>query len=271
MPKRFSEADAQRIFALAAERQHESGQEEPGLSLEELEEVGRAAGLDPAIVREAAMDALRPEATSTTRRVLGMPLEFRRERFIRGAVTDEAWAQIVVDLRRQFNKTGLVTDIGPLREWRSEANDQRQPVTVTLSPEREGTRVVIEQAQAQTALGLGIGLATNLLMGLMFLVFATVETGEPDLIFPATILLTFAAVFGFGAFFGMRGYSRRQLEKFDATLDRIDLAVRDAERPAAPASVEASTEAPRLDPALLDDLPRLGAEADGTGRSRVRE
>ena len=262
MPKRFSEAEAQRIFALAAERQHETGQPEAGLSLEELEEVGRAAGLDPAIIREAAIDALRPETTDTTRRVLGMPMEFRRERFIRGTVTDEAWAQIVVDLRRQFNKTGLVTDIGPLREWRSVANDQQQPVAVTLSPERDGTRVVIEQSQANTALGIGIGAGVNFLMGLMFLFFATVETGDADLIVPATVMLTFSVLFGLGAFFGMRSYGRRQTEKFDATLDRIDLAVRDHE-PAGLAEPASRDRQPRIDARLLDaDEPSAPAHAN---------
>ncbi|MEM1056188.1 MAG: hypothetical protein AAGI52_11725 [Bacteroidota bacterium] len=268
MSKRFSEAEAQRIFALAAERQHETGQEEPGLSLEELEEVGRAAGLDPAIVREAAMDALRPEVTSTTRRILGMPVEHRRERFVRGTVSDEAWAEIVIDLRRQFDKTGIVTDIGPLREWRSEASEYKQPVTVTLSPERGGTRVVIEQSQVQTALGLGIGTATNFVMGLMFLVFASVETGEPSLIVPAMIMLTFAAVFGAGTFFGMRNHNRRRHEAFDAALDRIDLAVRDHEK-REEASREAHRSKGRIDASVLDASPETDGLARGE-RSRDR-
>ena len=276
MPKRFSEADAQRIFALAAERQHETGQDEPGLSLAELEEVGRVAGLDPQFVREAAMDALRPEATGATRRVLGMPLEHRRERFIRGTVTDAAWAQIVVDLRRQFNKPGLVTDIGPLREWRSVANDQQQPVTVTLTPERGGTRVVIEQSQANTALGLGIATGVNFLMGLVFLFFATVETGEPDLIVPAMVLLAFSLMFGLGTFLGMRSYSRRQTEKFDATLDRIDLALRDHAAPTAlaePASEPFMPAATNRQPGRIDaGLLNLDTEdaAATTARDRQR-
>ena len=277
MPKRFTETEAQRIFALAAERQHETGQDEPGLSLEELEEVGRAAGLDPAFVREAAIDALRPETTGTTRRVLGMPLEFRRERFIRGTVSDEAWAQIVVDLRRQFNKAGLVTDIGPLREWRTEAEDSKQPVTVTLTPEREGTRVVVEQSQANTALGMGIGFGVNFLMGLIFTVVSTLETGDPDMIIPGLIMLASALLFGLGAFFGMRVYGRNQTTKFDAVLDRAELAIRDAEdaiaREAAAAPVrEPIHEAPRLDPGLLHG-PDLGdglPEAGGAPRSRDR-
>ncbi|MEL6614758.1 MAG: hypothetical protein AAFQ43_03420 [Bacteroidota bacterium] len=272
MPKRFSEADAQRIFAAAAERQHERGQTETGLSVEELEEIGRAAGLDPALVREAAMDSLRPEPVSVTKSVLGMPTAFRRERFIRGEVSDEAWAQIVLDLRRQFNKTGLVTDIGKVREWRSHANDQMQPTTVTLAPERDGTRVVIERSQTQTVIGLSIGTLTNFVMGLIFLVFANVETGEPDLIFPGLIMLAFALIFATGTYFGMRSHGRRQAETFDTALDRIDLAVRDTQ-PLADASFAAEplapeAPAPRLDAALLNR--EAEADADGPGRRRER-
>lgn len=267
MPKRFSEADAQRIFAAAAERQHERGQTETGLSVEELEEIGRAAGLDPALVREAAMDSLRPEPVSYTKTVLGMPTQFRRERFIRGDITDEAWAQIVADLRRQFNKPGLVTDIGKVREWRSHMNDQMQPVTVTLAPERDGTRVVIERSQTQTVLGLGIAAGVNFFMGLIFLVFANVETGEPDLIFPAAVMLLFALVFATGTYFGMRTHGRRQIESFDTVLDRIDLAVRDTQPLAEPASRAPEAPERRIDAALLNGQ----AEPDAPGASRQRD
>ena len=269
MPKRFSEADARRIFALAAERQHEAGQEEPGLTLEELEEVGRAAGLDPAFVREAAADALRPEPVRLTRTVLGVPTEIRRERFVRGEVTDEAWAQVVMDLRQRFNKAGVVTEIGPVREWRSVAGDNRQAVVVTLTAERDGTRAVVERTQTQMALGFGIGTGTNALMGLLFLLFSLVETGTPGLIVPAMVLLGFAALFGAGSYIGMRRHGRRQAESFEAALDRIDLAVRDA-RPLAETSPEAV--APEALPPL--DLSALGPEAEngapGQDRARTR-
>lgn len=263
MPKRFTEADAQRIFALAAERQHESGQDETGLTLEELEEVGRAAGLDPAFVREAAMDALRPETTGTTRRILGMPLEIRRERFIRGTVTDEAWAQAVVEMRRQFNKPGLVTDIGPLREWRSDVGENKQPVTVTLTPERGGTRIVVEQSQTQAMLGLGIATGVNALMGVIFALLALTGV-ESDMFVPAIIMLVIAAVMGGGTYGGMRGYSRSQSRKFEAVLDKIDLAARNAREPEAPERTG------QIDPALLDDPTDLGLEAGTSGRRRDR-
>ncbi len=270
MPKRFSEADAQRIFARAAERQHEQGKAESGLSIEELEEVGRAAGLDPEFVREAAMSALLPDPAATTKTVLGIPLAFRRERFIRGTVTDDTWAQIVMDLRRQFDKPGLVTDIGSLREWRSVASDSQQPVTVTLSPERGGTRVVIEQSQTNTALGLGIATATNAVMGTIFAIMAL--TGiEGDMFIPAIVMLTFAAVFGGGAYGGMRTYASTQTTKFDATLDRIDLALRDAQEAS---GAEPLAEAPeptrqgRMDPRLLDIESENGTPEAGRRRER---
>ena len=269
MSKRFSEAEAQRIFALAAERQHVTGQAEPGLSLEELEEVGRAAGIDPAFVRAAATDALRPEPTATTKSVLGMPLGFRRERFLRGTVTDDAWARIVVDLRQQFNKPGLVTDIGTLREWRSEATDYRQPVTVTLTPERDGTRVVIERSQAQTALGLGIGAGSNLALGLLFALITAFGEGTVDMEFPATLLIAIGVLFLAGAFVGMRLHGRRQMQVFDTALDRIDRALGDAEHDRHERERTEPTPSGRLDPSLLD-APEPGATLRN-GHTRLRE
>ena len=56
MPRRYSEEEAQRIFALVADRQRATTGVE-GLSLSELEEAAQAAGLDPGLVAIAAASA----------------------------------------------------------------------------------------------------------------------------------------------------------------------------------------------------------------------
>ena len=116
MTRRYSEEDAQRIFALVAERQRASLGADSGLSLAELEEAARAAGLDPSLVAGAAaeVDAL-PDAEDRT--LAGAPVEVVRQRLIGRSVDDDTWAQMVAAARAEFGDAGMAGQIGRLREW----------------------------------------------------------------------------------------------------------------------------------------------------------
>ena len=271
MSKRFSESEAQRIFARAAERQHAAADEEAGLTVEELEEIGRTAGLDPAFVRAAAADALRPDPVAEDAHdALGMPRHVRRERLIPGTVDDEAWARIVADLRARFKTSGVASQIGPLREWTTSASDNAQPAQISLHTEGEATRVVAEQSFRNSRLGFGIGGGVNLAMGLIFSVVAL--TAEPDMWIPAVVLASFSLVFLLGAVLGMRSHARRQAERFEGAMDRIELALREAtpEPVAQAAAPEAAASADaRIVPALLDgDAPDAAPRPTRRGRTR---
>ena len=54
MARTFTEAEAQRVFARVAERQRAQAPADGGLTLEDLEDAARAAGLDPSLVASAA-------------------------------------------------------------------------------------------------------------------------------------------------------------------------------------------------------------------------
>ena len=259
--RRYTEADARRIFAAVAERQKAVAPGDDGLTLAELQEVARASGLDPSLVAAVAAEGATPEASGEVRRVMGVPAEVRRVRVLPGPVSDAAWERIVADLRATFKTPGNPSQIGRVREWTG-GDAYGSAFRVALEPLAEGTRVVVEQTQERQAKqGLvvsGVFAAIAALLGVVILV----SGAEPDLWGAVLTFGLFAALAFGGTWVGLRSWASRNGVNSDALLDRIDLAARNA----APLAPEAA--APRLDLDVLPDAP----EADhASGEPRTRE
>ena len=270
MARRFSEEEAQRIFARVAERQRTLVPADTGLSLEDLEEAARAAGLDPALVASAAseLDAV-PERGRT---IAGAPVEVVRHRVVPGALDDDTWAGMVAAARARFGSPGIAGQIGRLREWTVVGGNRGNSVVTRLAaePAGDGTRVTLSQSVREPVLGFSIATAVNGALAVLFGVLAASGV-EAGLWIPAAILLAMALLFGTGSQVGARIWERRRAADFEALLDRLDLVARDA----ASAPVEASRSvAPGVtlsEPALdLDALPDPDPDLRREDRARDR-
>ncbi len=268
---RYTDDEVHAIFQRAAARQEEARDAEEasraGLTLAELQEIGRAAGIAPAHVAAAALEVRRAVGTDVpaTKPLLGMPMGLRAERCLPVAVTDEAWERIVADLRRLFDTDGLGGDVGRVREWTvrpPHGRHDRAP-KVTLVPEGEGTRVVIEQRLRSTAVGLLAGSATYAVAALLFGLLLTVGSFDPAVAFLPVLFAVMGLVFFGVSTVSLRAYARRQEAKFERALDRIALIAHDA----APRA-----ETPLRSPMLgLDGLPDAPEAERGAARNRIRE
>ncbi|MEM1116078.1 MAG: hypothetical protein AAF845_08405 [Bacteroidota bacterium] len=273
MTRRYSEEDAQRIFALVAERQRAAQGAEGGLTLSELEEAARAAGLDPRLVAGAAaeVDAL-PDAQDRT--FAGAPVEVVRQRLVPGAVDDDTWAQMVAAARAEFGDAGMAGQIGRLREWTliSGGTKNGTITRLALEPTADGTRITLSRTIREQVKALSIATVIQSGMAALFGVLAAVGV-DPELWIPFGLLLILGLGFAVGTQIGTRIWHRHHSARFEAFLDRLELVSR-AATPAAPrveestsvepASVEPVSEVPagRIDPGLLDlDVPSAEAAA----------
>lgn len=262
MDRRFSEQEARQIFALAAERE-QAAQPHPtaGLTLSDLEEAARAAGIDPAFVQAAAADFLHAGDRPMRRTFAGIPVELRRTRMLPHPLDDEGWAEVVAACRRIFGKRGVVTDLGRSREWVSEANDRSMPVRVLLEEADGGLRVTIGRDMSQQALGFSVATGVNFTVGLALFV-AWLATAPSPLWIPAFVLVTFAVLFGTGAYTGLRLSERRDVQRFADAFAAIEGIV-------AARSRHASTpEAPRLLDAPEREAPERETHPAARRRSR---
>ena len=235
MARTYSEAEAQKVFARVAERQRAAGEPAAGLSLADLEEAARAAGLDPTLVAAAAAEIDTP---APNRGLFGAPVETVRHRVVRGRVSDDAWEAIVGAVRAEFGRTGTAGQVGRTREWTvATGTGNAQAVTrVALEPLGADTRIAVTRSSRDVALGFTIG---GSVMGAMSILFATLFAFgvDPELWVPAVMLAAMSVLFLGGTQVGLRAWHARQTVRVDALLDRLDLVARNAATPATDADL----------------------------------
>jgi len=117
--RRFNEDEVAAIFAQATEA-HQSHQRQlpsgEGMTLAELQEIGREVGIAPELVASAAK-SLDQLGRPTSRKFLGLPIGVGRTIELDRKLSDAEWEQIVVDLRETFDARGTVKKEGSFRQW----------------------------------------------------------------------------------------------------------------------------------------------------------
>lgn len=271
MGRKFSKEEAERIFSLAAERQQAKRADEMNqLSLEELEEAGLAAGIDPAFVREAAGDLLRPDRATEQRDFMGFPVELRESHVLQIPFDDEHWKKSVDIFMGVFDKTGSVTEIGTTRRWQSEPKETGIPITIIAEKESHGTRFTIEKKTWPMTLGFGIGAAVNMLMGLIFGIIWLTTTANQEMIFPASFMLGIGLLLGVIGGFTTKAMARQDTKNFEKVfgyLNNLAQATPDATDELAHTSKTATQEKSGN---LLDDLDEVAAADRVVTKNRSR-
>lgn len=161
--RRYTEQEVGVILRRAAElQQHEpgAGVETSSLSLKELEQVAREAGIDPRFVRRAAQDVTERAPAGRPVRFLGAPLVLVVEREVDGEAGHDDYEALVEEIRGTLNDVGTVNTLGRSFAWRS-ANVQRL-VSVTITPRGGRTRIRVEERLTNLAGGLFGGLGGGL-------------------------------------------------------------------------------------------------------------
>lgn len=121
--RRYSEDEVAAIFRKAAAVDEPSGTRSPlpgtrGMTLAELQDVGREVGISPGAVARAAADLDGPELRTVPRRkMFGLPIGVGRVVDLGRYMSEEEWERLVVDLRDTFDARGKVRADGSFRQW----------------------------------------------------------------------------------------------------------------------------------------------------------
>ena len=153
--RRYDEDEVAAIFLKAAEGpqnaapQSASGE---GMTLAELQDIGREVGISPEAVASAAQSLeLRPRAAALT--ILGMPVGVSRSIELGRRLTESEWEQLVVELREVFKARGSVSAYGSFRQW---TNGNLQAL---LEPTPTGHRLRISTRKGSLATSMIAGAA----------------------------------------------------------------------------------------------------------------
>ncbi len=164
--RRFSEQEVAFILERAAvAEQEESSTDEPreltdgvkapatGMTLRQLTEIAREAGLSPDSIQRAASAVSRGDLVPTQRVTsFGLPIGVGRIVEFERRVSDSEWERMVVALRETFQARGIMRQEGSLRSWNS------GNLTAMLEPTATGhrLRLTTRKGDASGMIGFGI-------------------------------------------------------------------------------------------------------------------
>ena len=184
--RKYREGEVSEIFALATSAGSTSlpaPADQEGLTLGELQEVGREVGLSPEQVAEAAATLDTRSETLPRRPLLGAPVSAGRVVELPRAATDREWQFLIAEIRETFGAKGEVTSHGNIREW---TNGNLHAV---LEQTEAGHRLRLGTSKGNAMEVIALG-AAGLFMALIMLV-ALVSKGKLglELLLPALFAL----------------------------------------------------------------------------------
>jgi hypothetical protein len=211
--RRYTDEETAAIFRTAAE-----GPELPvpyspaadGLTLADLQAIGREVGIAPDAVARAAK-TLEVRRNGISRTLLGLPVGVERRVALGRRLTDDEWEHLVVELRDVFQARGRTKSDGSFRQW-TNGN-----LYVLLEPTPTGHRLRLGSlhggAAASIRLGL-VGLGAAAILAIASAFGAEVGNAVPALLAGGAVLLANGAL-------RVRGWARlraRQMENLAAQL-----------------------------------------------------
>lgn len=193
--RRYSEAEVTAIFKQATEEQ-QSGRRllsaAEGMTLAELQEIGRDVGVPAELVAQAA-GALDQAGPAAGQRFLGLPIGVGRTVDLDRRLSEAEWELLVVDLRETFNARGTVSASGALRQW---TNGNLQAF---LEPTPTGHRLRLRTVKGGSRELMAIGAAVSGSAVAMMIVAAVTGRLADAVTVLAPMALLAAATAGFGA------------------------------------------------------------------------
>lgn len=154
--RRYNDEEVAAIFERAAEGTPPgAGAASQGLTLAELQEIGRDVGIPDEAIALAAQTVgqVGHAEPSTSRTFLGFPLGAAHTVNLDRRLSEEEWERLVVDLRETFDARGRVMSHGTLRQW---TNGNLQAL---LEPTVTGHRLRLRTVKGDAISMLGGGIA----------------------------------------------------------------------------------------------------------------
>jgi hypothetical protein len=214
--RRYSDEEVAAIFREAAEGQRTGAMQrndDGGLTLGELQSIGREVGLAPDVVTRAALALeLRPQAASET--FLALPIGVERTITLERTLTDAEWEELVGELRATFRAKGKMAASGRFREW-TNGN-----LHALLEPTATGHRLRLRTLKGGARGALVAGIAT--LGGAAVVWSAGILAGRLGPVLPSIAMLTILGV-GMIAFTALQlpAWARLRGRQMDTIATRI--------------------------------------------------
>ena len=170
--RRYTDEETAAIFKAAAELQQaalstSSAEATPtsageGMTLGQLQEIGREVGIPSELVVRAAR-GLERRGRANVRRFFGLPIGVGRTVALQRTLTEAEWERLVVDLRETFDARGRIRSEGSFRQW---TNGNLQAL---LEPTPAGHQLRLRTVKGDAYASITGGIAMIALDGFLFM------------------------------------------------------------------------------------------------------
>lgn len=212
--RRFTDAEAAEIFGRAAELEQMPARSvvpTEGMTLAQLQEIGREAGLQPELVAAAARYVSRQSARKA--RLLGLPIGVARTVELDRRVDDTEWEAFVARLRQTFDAGGRVRYDGPFRQW-SNGN-----LRVMLEPTASGHRVRFRTENGGALAMIGTGLTSVGMAGVLSVM--SLLTGRAELLAGASLAALAGSAMFLSSALRLPRWARLRASQMDALAEGL--------------------------------------------------
>jgi hypothetical protein len=172
--RRYGDEEVREIFSLATTggtREQLLPADVNGFTLDELQRIGREAGIEPARIAQAAKSLESRGKPTRLRRTFGLPIGLTRVVDLPRAPTDREWEQLISKFRTTFGAQGQSTTSGGLRDW-SNGN-----LHISIEPTEHGEQLRLSTLNEEAQLLNGIGVVMG---GFSLLMSAVISAaGKP--------------------------------------------------------------------------------------------
>ena len=173
--RRYGDDEVREIFSLATTgdgRDQSLPAESGGLTLDELQHIGREAGIEPTRIARAAASLDARGKPAPVRKSFGLPIGVSRVVDLPRAPTDREWEQLISEFRTTFRAQGVASTTGGLREW-SNGN-----LHISVEPTKHGEQLRLSTVKSDAQVLNAFGLLTG---GMAVLMGAVVTAaGNPE-------------------------------------------------------------------------------------------
>lgn len=156
--RRFNEEEVALIIKRAAElQQTEQVENNPSsaLSLSDVEQIAREAGIDPKLIRQAALGLDQPTTTIRPNPWIGSPTRIVFERAVDGEISTDEFEPLIAEVRRTFGDNGVPSVLGRSLAWSSSVGGRRRArgrqVDVSVVVRGGLTTIRVEEELGNTA------------------------------------------------------------------------------------------------------------------------
>lgn len=174
--RRYGDDEVREIFSLATTGgtpDRSLPTDHGGLTLAELKQIAREAGIEPASVALAAVTLDARGTAAPVQRSFGLPVGLSRVVELPRAPTDREWEQLIGEFRTTFGVQGQVTNAGGLREW------SHSGLHIGVEPTARGEQLRISAREDGGMALNGLGSVMTVMMLLMgTVIFAAGKPGK---------------------------------------------------------------------------------------------